>query len=119
MTPFETTLAHGVNAPYNHTVKAKWLSGGTAVLRRLAKDLALPKGTYTIRQCKGGIAVSGECILHHDRLYVCLAPMLYGDSGYARTCTSQKDYTGGVNRAIPKDYDGLVNLCVSILRSGC
>lgn len=106
-------VAH--NAPYNYDAKEDWLRKGKAVLRRLAKDLDLPKGTYEIRVCKGGIAVAGDVILHHDRLYVNLSSFFQSDAGYARTCKGRKDYTGGQNHPVPRSYDGLLRLCRGLL----
>ena len=68
-------------------------------LRRLAGALGLPPGSFDIRNNAGGIAVSGEIILHGDHVYVHVSQPATGhDSGVMfRTCEGRKDYTGGPN----------------------
>lgn len=63
-------------------------------LRRLAKDLALVKGEFTIRFNAGGQACSGDATLHHERFYLTI-----GETGVMyRRCKGQKDYTGEANQ---------------------
>lgn len=85
------TLAHA--AGYNEPIKAEWKKKSLALLRRIAKDLQLPKGTFDIRFNPGGIAVSGDATLHHDSFYL----QINDFGGYWRTCKGRKDYTGGAN----------------------
>jgi hypothetical protein len=68
-------------------------------LRRLAAALGLKPGSYDLRSNYGGIAVSGEAILHTDRLYIQVCQPATGhDSGILyRTCDGRKDYVGGPN----------------------
>jgi hypothetical protein len=68
-------------------------------LRRVALALGLAAGSFDIRNNAGGIAVSGEIILHGDRVYVHVSQPATGhDSGVMfRTCEGRKDYTGGPN----------------------
>ncbi len=68
-------------------------------LRCLANALRLPPGTFTIRSNAGGMAVSGEIILHADRIYVQVCQPATGhDTGVMfRTCEGRKDYCGGQN----------------------
>lgn len=81
-------------AGYNEEGKAQYKRLALSVLRSIAKELALVKGTYQIRFNPGGIAVAGDAILHHDNFYV-----ICGESGVMfRTCKGQKDYCGGSNR---------------------
>lgn len=103
-------------APYNEEAKEAWLKKGKALLRRLAKDIGFDKGTYDIRVNKGGIAVSGEVILHHDYLYVQLSG--FGrDAGFARRCKGRKDYVGGVNNTLSSDrYADLLHTCNHLIR---
>lgn len=92
-----------VNAPYNPETKAAYLKLGTKLLRALAKEMELPKGTYSVRTSEGGIAVSGECILHSDHLYLQINNS-YSAPGPAimyRTCKGRKDYSGGPNGWAP------------------
>lgn len=103
-------ISGGRAAAGDYFTKRDWKREGTKTLRQLAKDLGLAKGTYDVRFCEGGHAVTGECILHSDSLYVCLTPRL-DDAGFARSVTSRKDYVGGMNHSIPVSYEGLLNLC--------
>lgn len=67
-------------------------------LRKLAKLMGLPKGTFSVRSNEGGPAVLGEAILHTEFVYVMITegtltmPVMY------RTCDGLKDYTGGRNQ---------------------
>lgn len=105
-------------APYDEDAKDEWLRKGRAVARRLAKDLALPKGTYEVRANPGGIAVSGEIILHHERIYVVLSGFAGDDAGYMRTCSGREDYLGGPNEPAPDTYPALLAAAESLLRRG-
>ncbi len=73
------------------------------VLRILAKQLGLQAGDYEIRSNKGGVAVSGEVILHANSLYV----MIHGAWAYRgiqilfRRCSGRCDHTGKVNHYVP------------------
>ena len=76
----------------------------TSVLKELAKALGYEKKDYDLRHNKGGIAVSGEIILHSDTLYVCFCQygIEEGSSCFLwRTCQGRKDYTGGPNQWLP------------------
>lgn len=68
-------------------------------LKQLAAALGLGPGDYDLRSNKGGLAVSGEVTLHADRLYVQASqPATGGNTGVLfRSCTSRRDYIGGVN----------------------
>ena len=68
-------------------------------LRRLAVALGLKPGAYDLRANYGGMAVSGEAILHADRLYIQVSQPATGhDSGILyRTCNGRKDCVGGPN----------------------
>jgi hypothetical protein len=39
-------------------------------LKHLAEELGWPPDSYDLRSNPGGIAVSGEITLHHERVYV-------------------------------------------------
>ena len=81
-------------ASYNDENKQEWKKDGLRFMRAVAKELGLAKGTYDVRFCAGGIAVSGDCILHSEGLYLHL-----NDFGfYWRTVKGRKDYVGGYNR---------------------
>jgi hypothetical protein len=80
-------------AGYHEENKASFKKQSMAALRAIAKELRLDSNDYSIRYNAGGIAVSGEAILHHNLFYLQIS-----DGGiYWRTCKGQKDYTGGSN----------------------
>ncbi len=87
-----TDTARGAGG--NELVKAQYKRLALNVLRSIARDLQLAKGTYSIRFNAGGPAVAGDAVLHHDRFYLSMS-----EAGvYWRTCEGQKDYHGGPNR---------------------
>ena len=99
MAPSAKLTEFHTNAAYNPETKAAYLELGTKLLRALARELQLPKGTYDVRTCEGGIAVPGECILHSEQLYLQINNS-YSAPGPAimyRTCKDRKDYCGGAN----------------------
>ncbi len=63
----------------------------------LARELGLPRGSTEIRSNKGGIAVSGEIILHHETLYLQVSQSSFGGGILYRSCKGRKDFCGGVN----------------------
>lgn len=81
------------SAQYNEQAKLAWKKSALSFLRSIAKELQLAKGDYSIRFNAGGIAVSGDAILHHNRFYLHINDF----GGYWRTCEGQRDYTGGPN----------------------
>lgn len=113
----EEAMVWASNAPYSSNCKDAWKRAGRRVLRQLAKDLSLSGGTYKVRVHEGGPAVSGDCILHSDKLYVCLTHSLSGcdDAGYARRVKSRADYQGERNISIPKKYEGLLRIARQIV----
>lgn len=72
-------------------------------LRALARELRLSPNSFDIRSCVGGIAVSGEAILHGDSIYIQVCqPASGADSGILiRTCEGRRDYEGGRNHLAP------------------
>lgn len=91
------------NVSYNEQAKTAFHSMAQARLRRLAAVLGLESGSYEIRSNKGGIAVSGEITLHHEKVYIqvsqsCMAP---GSGIMYRTCNGRRDYSGGYNNFMP------------------
>ena len=83
--------------------KKRFHAKGRAALRALARELRLPSDSYTIRTCEGGVAVSGEIILHGERLYIQVSqPATGADSGVLiRSCNGRRDYEGGRNHFAP------------------
>lgn len=72
-------------------------------LRALARELRLSPNSFDIRSCVGGIAVSGEAILHGEAIYIQVCqPATGADSGILiRTCEGRRDYDGGRNHLAP------------------
>lgn len=84
---------------YNYANKKAFHRLGHRVVQMIADDLGMAPGTYEIRSCLGGIAVSGEIILHSESLYICMGVFCTGEHGfYYRSCQGTKDYSGGPNQ---------------------
>ena len=90
---FNTTASH------DDVAKATFHRVGRNVMRLLAKELWLAPKEFDVRSCLGGIAVSGEVILHADWIYVDLSQSCIGPGATVmyRTCQGRADYTGGRN----------------------
>jgi hypothetical protein len=90
-------------------------------LRRLAEALGLPPGTYAIRNNAGGMAVSGEIILHAERIYVHVSQPATGhDTGVMfRTCAGRKDTYGGPNNFASLDLLNTPAELASRIREVC
>ena len=88
---------------YDGAQKRKFHREARAALRALAKELRFPEGSHDLRSNQGGVAVSGEITMHHDRVYIQVCqPATGGDSGILiRTCDGRHDYEGGRNRLAP------------------
>ena len=71
---------------------------GKSVLKIIAKYLELD--VYDIRYNKGGPAVSGDCVLHGNNIYVLFNADHICDWILFRTCDSITDYTGHMNHQI-------------------
>lgn len=87
---------------YDDEHKRRFHATARARLKTLASELGLPSGSYDLRSNKGGIAVSGEIILHHDRAYI-QAGQLGLASGHGiliRTCNGRRDFAGGANHFV-------------------
>lgn len=67
------------------------------------------------------MAVSGEIVLHHEKLYVQVCqPATGADSGILiRSCNGRGDYTGGPNGLVPLTYldniQALAGYCQRVL----
>lgn len=97
-TPMLITLARrGIS--YDAGAKTTFHAEGRKALRRLAAALGLVRGDHEVRSCQGGIAVSGEIILHSDHIYVQLSIGLIGRGHDVmfRRVEGRNDYTGGPN----------------------
>jgi hypothetical protein len=84
---------------YDDAQKRRFHATARSRIKQLAAELHLPPGTFEIRSNKGGIAVSGEVTLHHDRAYIQVGQFgLSSAHGILiRTCEGRRDYTGGAN----------------------
>ncbi len=72
-------------------------------LIQLALRLQFSADSYDVRSNLGGIAVSGEIILHHDAVYIQICqPATRHDTGILiRTCQGRADFCGGANHFEP------------------
>lgn len=88
---------------YDGAQKRKFHREARAALRALAKELRFPEGSHDLRSNQGGVAVSGEIAMHHDRVYIQVCqPATGADSGILiRTCDGRRDYEGGRNHLAP------------------
>jgi len=78
--------------------KVAWLKAGAQLMRKLAKELGLEKGTYNARINPAGPACSGDIHLHGDWIYVALEQGGIAGQFMWRYCDGQNDYTGHPNR---------------------
>ena len=85
------------NAAGNVKLKDEYQKLGRKILKSIAECLGLKKDEYDIRWNPGGIAVSGDHILHTDKLYLAFHDNLGMGWFYFRTCNGRKDYSGGRN----------------------
>ena len=88
---------------YDGEQKKKFHREARTALRALAKELRFSESSYDVRSNQGGIAVSGELILHGDGVYIQVCqPATGADTGILiRTCEGRRDFTGGRNRLAP------------------
>jgi hypothetical protein len=84
---------------YDNAAKRAFHSRALRQLKLLANALGLAPGAYALSSNPGGIAVSGEAMLHADHVYVqACQPATGHDTGIMyRTCQGRKDYCGGPN----------------------
>ncbi|HWU61489.1 MAG TPA: hypothetical protein VN112_05630 [Ensifer sp.] len=84
---------------YDAARKTKFHRMAKRRLKALAQELGLDEGMFDLRSNMGGIAVSGEITLHHERLYVQVFQSTLGPSHgiRIRTCQGRRDFTGGPN----------------------
>jgi hypothetical protein len=115
-------------AVYDHTgtresgpggYKEEYRKLGRKILKFIADQMQLPKGSYTISWNPGGIACSGDHTLHTDKVYVALHDNLGWGWFYWRTCNGRKDYSGGQNQIVrwdkfvqPGGLDNLIELLI-------
>lgn len=89
-------------AVYDHTglKKEEYKKLGRKILREIVKMMNLPKGEYEIRWNPGGIACSGDHILHTPWFYLSLDDNIGMGWFYYRSCKGMQDYTGGSNNIV-------------------
>ena len=90
-------LAH---VAYDAAAKKRFHRDAKTLLRRVVKVLGLRPAEYELRSNEGGVAVSGEIILHTERLYVQISQAwgLNLPLVMYRACNGRDDYTGRANR---------------------
>ena len=87
----------GKNAPYNSIKKAVFQCMSLRLLRQVRDMLRLTPDNCRVSYNAGGIAVSGESVLHSDHVYIQVSG--FSDTGVmVRAVSGQKDYTGAGNR---------------------
>jgi hypothetical protein len=79
-------------ASYGQTEKAKFKRNALALLKQVNKALDL---NADIRFNPGGWAVSGDAMLHADKVYIAITSSEHGVM--YRTVKGRKDYSGGFN----------------------
>lgn len=83
---------------YDEDAKRTFHAEGRKALRRLADSLQLEPGSFDIRVCAGGPAVSGEVILHGEQVYVQVSLSGFGPGDILfRRCRGRTDYCGERN----------------------
>ena len=83
---------------YNDSNKREFARLAKKLLRAVNAQLNLDAD---IRFCAGGIAVSGEAILHADKVYVQVSADRRDPGIMYRACNGRKDYTGMRNLWLP------------------
>jgi hypothetical protein len=93
--PMLVTLAYR-GVAYDADAKKAFHSEGRKALSRLAEALGFERSEFDIRSSPGGIAVSGEIILHSDELYVTVSCGGFSQNGEImyRRCNGRRDYSG-------------------------
>jgi hypothetical protein len=84
---------------YDPDFKETFHRTARARLRALATLMGWQESSFNMRSNRAGVAVSGEVILHQDRVYIQVSQPATGhDSGILiRRCKDRRDYTGERN----------------------
>lgn len=82
---------------YNHTNKQKFKKLAMAAAKELLWALG-PKDATMLRWNEGGIAGSGEAIVHTASVYVQFSQSYLADKFMFRLCNGTQDYTGDTNQ---------------------
>ena len=91
------------DSAYEPDRKRRFHATARARLKHLAAALGFVPGSFEVRSNQGGVAVSGEIMLHCTNVYVQICqPATRADSGILiRACDGCKDTTGGRNHFAP------------------
>lgn len=81
-------------------LKQEYKNLGRRILKYIAQEMALKEGEYEIRWNPGGIAVSGDHILHTQNVYLALHDNLGTGWFYYRRCEGLRDFSGGTNQIV-------------------
>jgi hypothetical protein len=103
---------------YNESAKREFLRTGEQMAILMASKMGLNEDQYEVRVNKGGIAVSGDVVLHTDAHYVRLSQSTgILESGFlVRSCEGRGDFTGGRNHFVKwEDLRDLDKVCEFIL----
>ena len=90
-----TLAARGVG--YDDAAMKAFHGEARRALKALGDALGYDHRDYELRSSHGGIAVSGEVILHSREVYVMVSCGGFGGDVMFRRCRDRRDYTGGQN----------------------
>ena len=96
-------LAGRIPVSHNPENKKEFRSLSLTFMREVAKAAGLASNECAFRFNAGGPAVSGDAILHHERVYVMLNADGICKWVLVRTCKGRQDYVGGLNQSIQFD----------------
>jgi len=86
------------NSEYNEERKLEYRNLGRKLLKKIVELMGLQKGEYDISWNPGGIACSGDHMLHTDKVYLALHDNLGSGWFYWRSCVGRRDFSGGTNQ---------------------
>ena len=105
-------------ACYNYWLKQEYRNLGRRILKFIVEQLGLAKGEFDIRWNPGGVACSGDHILHTDKFYLALHDNIGLGWFFFRSCNGRRDYSGGQNINVTWNFllqpEGLCNLIQSL-----
>jgi hypothetical protein len=86
---------------YNSDKKEIYRKLGQEILKAIVLKLGLKEGEYRLSWNPGGIAISGDHVLHTEKFYLALEDNCDIGWGYYRKCNGSKDYSGERNISFP------------------
>jgi hypothetical protein len=102
-----------LNMSYNDVNKTYFHRVGKKVMKEIANLMGFNPSDYEIRSNKGGIAVSGEVILHHNKIYI-----QFSENGILfRKCNGMTDYCGERNNWLNWNNLIVVSDCIRKFKS--